>query len=264
MAQEQSEETKADTVWMEASGGVVVEGPNGGGWFKITKGDQEFNEHGEEDSRAKAEELRKSADTAWMEDSSGVIVAGANEGGWFKVTKGNEEFNEQGEENAKTKAEALRKSNEKSEEDKPKSDPKPRTAEKTAQPAMSDMTDRTKAAKDKGNEFLSDAGSFARDNVQAVVEFSQIFAQGMQDMSREAISEGRSEFETFTDEVRELAAVKSPTDFFQLQSAMMRRYFDRAIATGTKNSQAMIKLAYEAAQPMTNRVSTAAGKVRAA
>ena len=134
----------------------------------------------------------------------------------------------------------------------------------TFQSAMADMTERTKAMYEKGNSFFADAGGYTKGNMEAAVEASKIFATGMQDLGREVVSESREDFEQFTADVKEMAAVKSPTDFFQLQSAMMRRYFDKAVATGAKNTEAMIKLTNEAAQPIQNRVSIAVDKVRAA
>jgi phasin family protein len=64
-----------------------------------------------------------------------------------------------------------------------------------------------------------------------------------------------------TADVKEMAAVKSPADFFKFQSEMLRRSFDAAVATGSKNTEAMFKLTNDAFAPISNRVSMAVEKV---
>ena len=65
-----------------------------------------------------------------------------------------------------------------------------------------------------------------------------------------------------TADVKELTTVKSPTEFFEKQNAMMRKQFDAAMAATSKNSEAMLKLASEAFQPISNRVSLAVEKIK--
>ena len=66
---------------------------------------------------------------------------------------------------------------------------------------------------------------------------------------------------TLSADAKALAAVKSPTDFFKFQSEMLRRSFDAAVATGSKNTEAMFKLTNDAFAPISNRVSLAVEKV---
>ena len=60
------------------------------------------------------------------------------------------------------------------------------------------------------------------------------------------------------------AAVKSPTEFFKLQSDFVRGAFDSYVAEASKNTEAVLKLAGEAAQPISNRFAVAAEKVKTA
>jgi phasin family protein len=64
-----------------------------------------------------------------------------------------------------------------------------------------------------------------------------------------------------TADVKELAAVKSPTDFFTAQSALLRKSFDAAVANASKNTEAMMKLANEVITPLSSRVTVAVEKV---
>ncbi|RVQ67098.1 phasin family protein [Croceicoccus ponticola] len=130
--------------------------------------------------------------------------------------------------------------------------------------AMSDITLKSKEAFEKSTGMMSGASEFTKGNVEAMVEASKIFATGMQELSRSLVADSKAEFEAITSEVKELASVKSPTDFFQLQSAMMRKYFDKSVAAASKNTEAMLKLANDAAQPLSSRVSVAMEKMKAA
>lgn len=135
---------------------------------------------------------------------------------------------------------------------------------KSFQNAMAEMSAKSQDAYRKSTEMFKEAGEFTKGNLEAMMESSKIFASGMQEMSRSAMADSKAEFEELTAEVKEMAAVKSPTDFFQLQSALLRKNFDKAVAMSTKNTEAMLKLANEASQPLSSRMSLAMEKIKAA
>lgn len=121
-----------------------------------------------------------------------------------------------------------------------------------------------KDAQEKAKAAFGDAGSFAKGNVEAIVESSKILATGLQDMTKGYVAETKTSFETMTADVKDLATVKSPTEFFEKQSALMRKNFDAAVAASSKNSEAMLKLVNEAFQPISTRVSLAVEKIKQA
>ena len=63
---------------------------------------------------------------------------------------------------------------------------------------------------------------------------------------------------------KSFAAVKSPTELFQLQSEFAKSSFDSAVAEASKLSEAVVKLAGEIAQPISSRYAVAAEKLKAA
>lgn len=132
----------------------------------------------------------------------------------------------------------------------------------TIQTAMKDAADKAKATMEKSQAAMGDMSAFAKGNVEAVVEASKILASGMQEMSKGMMTDSKSAVETMTAEIKDLAAVKSPAEFFEKQSAMMRKQFDATVAASSKNSEAMLKLVSEAFQPISNRVSLAVEKVK--
>ena len=130
--------------------------------------------------------------------------------------------------------------------------------------AVADLQERAKTAMEKSNAMFADAGEFTKGNVEALVESCKVLAAGLQDMGKVYVEDAKAGFETMTADVKELAAVKSPADFFKLQGEILRRNFDTAMATGSKRSEALVKLANEAFAPVQNRVSIAIEKVKQA
>lgn len=123
---------------------------------------------------------------------------------------------------------------------------------------------RAKAAYEKGTALFGDAGEFTKGNVEAVVESGKILAAGLQDLGKGYVAESKGAFETLTADVKELTAVKSPADFFKLQGEILRRNFDAAVASGSKQSEALLKLTNDAFAPIGSRVSVAVEKAKKA
>jgi phasin family protein len=130
--------------------------------------------------------------------------------------------------------------------------------------AFTDAQEKAKVAYDKSTAALGEASEFAKGNVEALVQSNKIVASGLQELTSELVAEGREAFETLSAEVKSLAAAKSPAEFFSLQSELLRNQLQMLIANGTKHSEAFVKLATDAAAPISARVSLAAEKVQAA
>lgn len=129
------------------------------------------------------------------------------------------------------------------------------------QTAFSDIQEKAKTAYEKSTAALGEANDFAKGNVEALVESGKVLASGLQELGSTVVADSKSAFEAITADVKELAAVKSPTEFFQLQSALLRKSFDGAVAQASKNTEAMMKLATDAFTPISSRVSLAVEKV---
>lgn len=127
--------------------------------------------------------------------------------------------------------------------------------------ALSEVGDKAKAAFEKSTASLGEAGAFAKGNVEAIVESGKLFSTGAQELGKGYVEEAKVGFETLTADVKELAAVKSPTDFFKLQGEIVRRNMDAAIAQSSKNTEAMMKLATEAFAPLSSRINLAVEKI---
>lgn len=133
-----------------------------------------------------------------------------------------------------------------------------------AKELAADMQDRAKTTFAKAGEYASDANEFNKANLEAVVESGKILFGGAQEMIREDVATGKGLVETVTQDVKQVAAVKSPTELVQLQGEIARRNFDAAVSFGSQRTEALLKLYGEAFAPISNRVSVAAEKIKKA
>lgn len=132
---------------------------------------------------------------------------------------------------------------------------------KTVTDAVSEFQRRAKEAYDKSAEMSVEATEFAKGNVEALVESGKILAAGVQDLGKTYADDAKSAYETVTADFKEFAAVKSPTEFFQLQTKLLRRNFETLVAYSSKNTEAVVKLANESIAPISSRVNVAAEKL---
>ncbi len=133
-----------------------------------------------------------------------------------------------------------------------------------AQAMFTDFNDRSKAAVEKSTKLIEEANDFAKGNVEAIVESSKIAAKGLETLGQDAAEYSRKSFETATAALKTFATVKSPTELFKLQSDFFRTSFDSYVAEASKNTEAMLKLAGDAAQPLSGRIALVAEKVKTA
>ena len=120
---------------------------------------------------------------------------------------------------------------------------------------FADVREKATVAADKGKKFAAEAVEFNKANVEAIVEAGKIVAKGAQEMGKTNMDFAKKNFEEVQVAVKELTAVKSPTDFVKLQSELARKGFDTAVAQGSKNTEAMVKLVSEMFQPISNRIA---------
>ncbi len=135
--------------------------------------------------------------------------------------------------------------------------------DKTAQ-MMGDMGERAKGSFQKTSKMVEDAAGFARDNVEAMVESSRIAAKGLETLGQDAADYARRTFESNSTALRSLSGVKSPTEFMQLQSELMRQSFDALVQQTSRSTEQMLKIAGEVSQPISNRMAVATDKLKVA
>ena len=130
------------------------------------------------------------------------------------------------------------------------------------QALFGDMNGRAKESVERSTKIVEEMTDLTRGNVEAIVASSKVAARGIETLSQEVAEFGRRSFEEASAAVKNIAEVRSATDFFRLQSDYARSAFDSMIAESSKMSEAMMKLAGEVAEPITSRYSVAAERVK--
>ncbi len=135
-------------------------------------------------------------------------------------------------------------------------------AKERFQSAFADMSEKAKAGVEKSTKAFEEFSDLAKGNVEAFVESGKIATKGVESLGQEAAEYGRVTFEKASAAMKSIAAVKSPTEFFQLQSDLLSSSFDAFAKESAKTSEALLKLAGDVAQPISTRVSVVTEKVR--
>lgn len=126
-----------------------------------------------------------------------------------------------------------------------------------------DLNGKARAGVEKSTKALSELSDITKGNVEALVESGKIAAKAAETIGQEAVDYSRRNFEKATASLRSLSTAKTPTEFFQLHSQFLSSSFDDFAKEAAKNSEAMLKLAGEIAQPLTARVTVVTDKVKA-
>ena len=130
------------------------------------------------------------------------------------------------------------------------------------QAAFGDINERAKAATERSAKMVEEMTDLTRGNVEAIVASSKVAAKGLETLSQDAAEFGRKSFEEASATLKSFAEVKSATDFFRLQGDYTRSAFDAAIAQSARMSEAMMKIAGDAAEPINSRYTVAAERVK--
>jgi phasin family protein len=128
--------------------------------------------------------------------------------------------------------------------------------------AFGDVNERSREAMQKSARLVEEMTDLAKGNVEAIVASSKVAARGVEQLSQEAAEFSRRSFEQASATLKSFTEVRSPTDFFKLQSDYARSAFDNMVAESSKMSEAVIKLTGEVAEPITSRVAVAADRVK--
>ncbi|MDB5689198.1 MAG: phasin family protein, partial [Sphingomonas bacterium] len=131
------------------------------------------------------------------------------------------------------------------------------------QSMFGDVNERAKAAVEKTSKMAEELTELTKGNVEAIVASGRVAAKGAEAMTQEAADFSKKSFETATGAMKSFAAVKSPTELFQLQSEFARSQFDSMVAEASKVSESMLKLMGEMVQPLSTRYAVAAEKLKA-
>ena len=135
-------------------------------------------------------------------------------------------------------------------------------AKERFQSVFTELSDKAKANVDKSTKALEQFNEIAKGNVEALVESGKIATKGIESLGQDAAEFGRVSFEKASAAMKSLTSIKTPAEFFQVQSDLLSTAFDAFAKETAKNSEALLKIAGDVAQPISTRVSVITERVR--
>ena len=126
----------------------------------------------------------------------------------------------------------------------------PVTAAATAVPVKQNMEKVVKTAE----EFVA----FGKGNMEAFVKSGQIWAAGVQDLSKQVAATAQAQFEESMTVFKALTSLKSLKDIFELQSTFAKTAMEKTMTESGKLTEASMKLTEQALAPIASRVTMAA------
>ena len=133
-----------------------------------------------------------------------------------------------------------------------------------AQAMFGGLNEKAKTALAKTTKMGEEMTELSKGNVEAIVASTKLAAKGAETIGAEMVETSKKSMEATIAAIKSMAAVKSPTELFQLQSEFAKSSFDTAVADASKFSESWMKLAGEIFQPLSNRYAIAAEKMKAA
>jgi len=102
--------------------------------------------------------------------------------------------------------------------------------------------------------------AFNQGNLEAIVKSGQIWATGMQDLSKHIAAAAQASMDESMSAFKALTSVKSLKDAFELQSSFARAALEKSLTESGKLTDASFKLTEQALAPITARVNVAVEK----
>ncbi len=102
--------------------------------------------------------------------------------------------------------------------------------------------------------------SFGQGNLEAVVKSGQIWAAGVQDISKQFAASAQAQMDHTVATMKAFAGIKSLKDAIDLQSSLARASMEKAVSETSKLTDASMKLAEQTIAPLAARMTLAMEK----
>jgi phasin family protein len=118
------------------------------------------------------------------------------------------------------------------------------------------MKEGVEKAMKTAEEFVA----FSQGNMEAIVKSSQIWASGVQDLSKHMAEAAKASLDESMAAFKAMTSVKSLKDVIDLQTSFARSALEKSLAESGKLTDASFKLTEQALAPITARVGVAVEK----
>ncbi len=110
---------------------------------------------------------------------------------------------------------------------------------------------------DRAMKTAEQFAEFQKGNMEAFIKSGQVFATGLQDLTKHVATTTQANFEEAIATFRQLTTVKSLREAFDLQSSYAKTSLEKALSESGKLTETSLKLAEQVAAPLTARVNVA-------
>jgi phasin family protein len=119
---------------------------------------------------------------------------------------------------------------------------------------------KVKEGMEKAMKTAEEFVSFGQGNVEAFVKSGQIWAAGVQDLTKQVAATAQASFEESMSTFKALSSVKSLKDAMDLQASFARSALEKTMTETGKLTDASFKLTEQALAPITARMTVAVEK----
>ena len=99
--------------------------------------------------------------------------------------------------------------------------------------------------------------AFGQANMEAIMKSGQIWATGVQDLTKQFTSTAKASFDDSVATFQAISTAKSVKEAFELQSGFAKTSIEKAMVESNKLTDASIKLTEQTLAPITARVTGA-------
>ena len=119
---------------------------------------------------------------------------------------------------------------------------------------------KMKEGMEKAMKTAEEFVAFGQGNLEALLKSGQIWAAGVQDLSKQMAATAQASFDETMSTFKAMTSVKSLKDAMDLQASLARSTLEKTLAESGKLTDASFKLTEQAIAPITARVSLAVEK----
>jgi phasin family protein len=119
---------------------------------------------------------------------------------------------------------------------------------------------KVKEGVEKAMKTAEEFMAFGQGNLEAMLKSGQIWAAGMQDLSKQFAATAQASFDETMSTFKAMTSVKSLKDAMDLQASLARSTMEKTLAESGKLTDASFKLTEQAIAPITARVTLAVEK----
>ena len=119
---------------------------------------------------------------------------------------------------------------------------------------------KMKEGMEKAMKTAEEFVAFGQGNLEAMLKAGQIWAAGVQDLSKQMAATAQASFDETMSTFKAMTSVKSLKDAMDLQASLARTTLEKTLAESGKLTDASFKLTEQTIAPITARVTLAVEK----